>query len=374
MIVLLLKITLLFTFALAAVAILFRATAATRHLFCATAFFGSLLLPLTLLIAAPAFSIRVHALQAGAGPALPSGAPFPVSRLFWALWAVGFAFLFIRLLIGYWRISRLPRTFIGDNLFEADVPVPLVYGLFRPAILLPLSSAAWSSEQRDAAVRHERAHIQRRDLWTRLASQLACALYWFHPFVWLTAHVMRREQELACDDAVIDSGMRPDIYAAALITAARSALQRNPPIGCPMLTTNTLRPRIERVLDASLTRKPSTAGLLRAAIMGATAFCCIAMIHPVKADDQRTAPRVIQKFEPPYTDEAKEAGIQGTVLLSVRIGDDGAATDIRVLRSLDAGLDAEAVNAVRHWQFQPATLNGKPVSTRAQIAVEFRLM
>ena len=87
-----------------------------------------------------------------------------------------------------------------------------------------------------------------------------------------------------------------------------------------------------------------------------------------------SAPRVLQRVDPAYTDEAKAAKISGAVLLSVVIGTDGLAHDINVVSGIDSGLDLNAVAAVQQWQFQPGTKDGEPVAVRAQIEVNFRLL
>jgi TonB family protein len=86
-----------------------------------------------------------------------------------------------------------------------------------------------------------------------------------------------------------------------------------------------------------------------------------------------TAPKVVAKIEPQYTEEARDAKIQGTTLLSVDIDPSGMATNIQVQRSLEPGLDQKAIDAVRQWHFQPGTKDGVPVTVRASIEVNFRL-
>ena len=90
--------------------------------------------------------------------------------------------------------------------------------------------------------------------------------------------------------------------------------------------------------------------------------------------DEIISPRVIRKVEPSYTDEAKEAKLQGTVMLSVEVSEDGILRNIRVMRSLGMGLDERAIEAARQWRFIPATKCGRPVSFPAQIQVSFRLL
>lgn len=85
-------------------------------------------------------------------------------------------------------------------------------------------------------------------------------------------------------------------------------------------------------------------------------------------------PVPIYKPEPGYTEEARSAGVQGTVLLSLVVDDTGKTTDIKVIKSLVNGLDQKAVEAVSQWRFQPGEKDGKPVAIQAQIEVTFRLL
>ena len=86
-----------------------------------------------------------------------------------------------------------------------------------------------------------------------------------------------------------------------------------------------------------------------------------------------SAPKVLKKSDPIYTQGATDSKIEGTVLLTIVVGSDGVARDIQVVRSLDAGLDSAAMAAVQNWQFQPGTKDGQAVSVKATIEVNFRL-
>jgi protein TonB len=87
-----------------------------------------------------------------------------------------------------------------------------------------------------------------------------------------------------------------------------------------------------------------------------------------------TAPTLLQKVEPEYSEEARKAKYQGTVLLYIEVDPTGKATAIRVQRSLGLGLDEKAIEAVKKWRFRPGTKDGKPVTVAATIEVNFRLL
>ncbi|GAB4405106.1 MAG: hypothetical protein OHK0021_17260 [Bryobacter sp.] len=87
-----------------------------------------------------------------------------------------------------------------------------------------------------------------------------------------------------------------------------------------------------------------------------------------------SAPGVLFKVEPEYSEEARKAKFQGTVLLSIVVDPSGKARDIRVLRPLGLGLDEKAIEAVSKWRFKPGMKDGVPVPVRASVEVNFRLL
>jgi len=90
--------------------------------------------------------------------------------------------------------------------------------------------------------------------------------------------------------------------------------------------------------------------------------------------DGVTAPQVLHKAEPEYTELARTAKYQGTVVLAVEIDSSGVARNIRIAKGLGLGLGENAVAAIRQWQFQPAIKDGAPVTVQATIEVNFRLL
>jgi TonB family protein len=86
-----------------------------------------------------------------------------------------------------------------------------------------------------------------------------------------------------------------------------------------------------------------------------------------------TVPQVIYNPEPSFSDEARQAKMQGIVVLLVVVGKDGRTYNIRVGQSLGMGLDEKAIEAVNRWRFKPATLNGQPVATQIAVEVDFHL-
>ncbi len=87
-----------------------------------------------------------------------------------------------------------------------------------------------------------------------------------------------------------------------------------------------------------------------------------------------SAPVILKKIEPEYSEEARKAKFSGTVKLSVLIDEHGIPRDIRVVGPLGMGLDEKAVEAVSQWRFRPAMKGGQPIAVTADVAVSFRLL
>jgi TonB family protein len=94
---------------------------------------------------------------------------------------------------------------------------------------------------------------------------------------------------------------------------------------------------------------------------------------PYRAGSGIDAPRLLKEVKAIYTDEARRRGITGDVDLEIVVKSDGTVGDVRVLRGLDAGLDARAIAAVREWRFAPARRQGAPVDVIVEVSVEFML-
>jgi TonB family protein len=381
MITLLVKVTLLLTAGLIALLTTRRASAAMRHVLCVCTLAGSLILPLAALLPTKAIAFRLTPINAAIArsQAIGRSSLWPSSDVLFALWAIGAALLLLRLAIGYWRIRRVVRAAdsLAPGLYAADVHVPIASGVLKSVVLMPRVAADWPDWQRAAAVRHERAHVERGDLAANFIAHLACAAYWFHPLVWVLSSRLHHEQETACDDAVLHSGFEPATYAEALLAVAQNS---TPTLlsGCAMTTQIDVKSRIMRLLDRGIARTTSPATLRYAAIAFAGLVLAIAIPvraqqEPYKVGDGVTAPSVLQKVDPQYTEEARQAKISGPVLLSITVGADGMAHDISVVRSLDSGLDLKAVEAVQQWHFNPGTKAGEPVPVRATIEINFRL-
>ena len=275
-----------------------RSSAALRHLLWIVAVVSILALPvLSIVLPAwnPAAASAPAALtwdRAAAAPAMapPLSAPAARPRPFdWrtaalALWACGAVAVLLPLFAGILRVFWMVRRSALLEVLPAGsrrvrvvtghaVPMPMTWGLWRPLILLPAAAAEWDPERRRVVILHELTHVRRFDLAPHLLAQIARALYWFHPLVWVAAARLRAEQERACDDGVLREGVEATAYAAHLLGLARSLRRAWAP--CPavaMAQTSNLEPRLQALLDANRNRRPPAA---RWAVAFALAAACV---------------------------------------------------------------------------------------------------
>ncbi len=85
-----------------------------------------------------------------------------------------------------------------------------------------------------------------------------------------------------------------------------------------------------------------------------------------------STPVVTDKVDPAYPSDLMREQVEGTVILYAVIHADGTVGDVRVLQSLHQELDANAMRALGHWHFRPATKNGVPVDLEAVVRIPFK--
>ncbi len=221
--------------------------------------------------------------------------------IMWALgiWIAGALIVFARLLAGVisvWWMVRRARLVTEDSwnvmagytalqlglrrqvkLLESErVSMPMTCGAFRSAVMLPLDADEWSQDRRAVVLSHEIAHVKRRDCLTQMLAQIACALHWFNPLVWIVARQLRVERERACDDHVLNIGTKASEYAAHLLEIARSmqSMKGTFMAAVAMAKPSQLEGRLLAILDPRLRRR----NLSRAAtLVAAIALACIVL-------------------------------------------------------------------------------------------------
>ncbi|MEX2285133.1 MAG: M56 family metallopeptidase [Gemmatimonadota bacterium] len=175
-----------------------------------------------------------------------------------------------------------PRVFVGD-----EHMMPMVWGLFRPVLLLPASAALWPRARLEAVILHELAHIRRRDALTQFIAEIARAIYWFNPLVWLAARRLYLEREHACDDIVLNSGTRASEYAGELLDLVKSlrTTRATAMAAIAMARPSQLKVRLHAVLDDARSRRGLTPRFITGIVLGALLLGLpLAALRPRAAD------------------------------------------------------------------------------------------
>ena len=145
-------------------------------------------------------------------------------------------------------------------LVSEELRSPISWGVLRPTIVLS-PKAVQATGEAEAIIAHELAHVARLDWAKLLGARVACALFWFNPFVWMLARESHQLREEAADDAVLMADIDGPDYATLLVGAARhdnkAALLAAHGVAP---AKSSLKRRITRVLDGNLKRGPASGG------------------------------------------------------------------------------------------------------------------
>ncbi len=95
--------------------------------------------------------------------------------------------------------------------------------------------------------------------------------------------------------------------------------------------------------------------------------------EPIHVGGDVKKPEKLHTPQPSYTEEAREAGIQGVVITQCIIDRSGRVRQVKILKGLPNGLSEKAASTIKEWRFKPATLDGKPVEVYYNLTVHFRL-
>jgi protein TonB len=96
-------------------------------------------------------------------------------------------------------------------------------------------------------------------------------------------------------------------------------------------------------------------------------------VQPKRVGGGVSFPVLLHHVEPEFSDQARRAKVQGTVLVNLWVDEKGRPSHVRVLRGVGSGLDENAVKAVQQYKFKPAMEGGKPVLVEVNVVVSFQM-
>jgi beta-lactamase regulating signal transducer with metallopeptidase domain len=232
-------------------------------------------------------------------PAAPAQGGDETGSVWWKslvllVWLIGVLLVLTRFVVGTLRVRGLVRaaTPLTDSswsglmcelsrqlklrrfvrvLRSQQSVMPMTSGVLFPVVLLPQDAVEWSADRLRVVLLHELIHVKRRDLLTQTLAQLVCAIYWFNPLVWFAVRQLRKEQEWACDERVLGTGIKAADYVGHLLEIGRGVYTRN----LPMATTTAIvrRSQLEQRLRAIL--KPAFPGRASTTAMSISALSVV---------------------------------------------------------------------------------------------------
>lgn len=221
------------------------------------------------------------------------------------VWACGTLIFALNWLRG-WVHLRAAVKIASRQSITSGVPVlsspllmePGVFGIFRPVLMLPEGIAHHlDAAQMQAVLAHEMSHVRRRDNLTFALHMMVETLFWFHPLMWWIRARLIDERELACDEAVLQSGSRAEVYAEGILNVCKFYVE--PPPACVAgVTGSDLKQRIVRILTGGAAHRLSlgrklllgTAGILAVSLpIGFGLLHATQLFAQTKVQDETTA-------------------------------------------------------------------------------------
>ena len=333
------------------------ASAAQRHLVWFSAIVAVLLLPMTRLVA-PRWPVQIQQRAKVAdspsvfsfAPVLvasttPDFSPVEVSPPSWKTpnwrkliligWLSGAVLVFGLRLLGSWRLLLLQRDsrLLDDARIAAlaehilgtlgidrhveirlsgECRVPMTWGSLRPVLMLPTEALAWSDARVKAALLHEAGHVSRHDYLTRWIAQLACAVYWPNPLVWLAARSLRIAQEQATDDVVLRSGTQTEDYALQLCDAARTVSARGflARHVVAMASPSTLEGRVLAIMDEKRERRPLSRRLAAVGVAAVSVVLAVCGMVQLSGAEKKGSPLKNESSTPELEGKAPQIEIE----------------------------------------------------------------
>ena len=282
-------------------AISFSRNARVRYVLAVGALFAMALCPLATMaflekpLAAPSMTVASYPAISNVTVALSNDVPVTsfdlLSALVW-VWCSGVCIFGVRAFGGWLMLQKLRHTAqeaispvllascrrlqerIGIKAlvryaYSEIVDAPAVVGWFRPVVLIPLSAiSGLSTEQLEAIVAHELAHVRRYDAIVNLFQIAVETVLFYHPAVWWVNRVIRTERENCCDDIAVAVCGNASEYARALAMMGGAR-----PTWVMAANGGALRARVGRLLGMQkMTHGIPRTGLAVLAVMCASCF------------------------------------------------------------------------------------------------------
>ena len=276
---------------------------------------------------------------------------------------------------------------------------PALFGYFKPRLLLPKNFLnSLEKDELRCVFLHELGHLKNHDIGVSWLVTLLQAVHWFNPFVWYGFHLMRIDQEIACDTYVLSriKQVNPTDYANTIVRLLDRFIQNRqlPSLAGIIENKSQIKRRITHIMNfKKYTYKRTVASVFMFLAVGLIFFTSSNGLssvdeqnkanitgdnavtgHPYKLAEIDQAPKILFNIPPKYPLSAKNDKIEGKVVLQFVIDSLGYPREPKVLSAEPEGVfDQAALDAVVEYRFQPAQKDGKPVACIVRLPVKFDL-
>ncbi len=347
-------------------------------------------------LAPPAvLSSAIQAIDFSGGAPLSTDADWHTSLLWMYMTIAGV--LILRQIIGalrLWGIRNAAQRLPYFSEMSVDVRVSKVVASPVTAfstVLVPADFGSWPLQKQSAVIAHESEHIANWDFFLQSLAHLYRGVFWFNPLAWWLPKRLSLLSEHMSDDAAIVAVEDRTAYVEILLGLA-SDKATAPAIAMASISTLTIR--VQRILAetdvagrcSSLRRYGLVAALLPL-IGGVAGFQVSAHnTQSPPAASQKATPASAGRIVPPesnpalplshpiYPPPSRSRGEHGTVVLRLRVLENGSVGDAQVDQSSGyPSLDNAALYESYRWTLTPGTRNGKPEAMWGKFAVTFKL-
>jgi TonB family protein len=263
----------------------------------------------------------------------------------------------------------LPREWNNSAqlLVSDSVSGPVTFGLFRPVVLLPATFPSMPVTMRDAILFHELLHVERRDWLFTVGEEIVRAVFWFHPAIWWVLGEIQLAREQTVDQAVIEMTQARDPYVDTLLAMAGvSPAGVNPQMDlapAPLfLRRRHLKKRVMGIVqEGKMSRTRIVFSQVVALTTMAVACWVVTGAIPLSAQPQLVADssgvtvnlnglQLLHRSPVTYPAEAMAKGIEGTVVIQVKLDAAGEVIDSAILSGPDE-LRKSVQQSVMNWHF-----------------------
>lgn len=210
----------------------------------------------------------------------------PLAQVAFAAWALGALGAMGFLILRQRAFVRSLGTLVPapDGTWRSrSVVEPMLIGALRPRVLLPMDfEQRYTAEEREFVLAHERAHLRRGDMVVNAIGAAWLCLFWFNPAMFWAMHLLRFDQDLACDASVLAAAgrARRGRYAGALLKAQLSAEALPLPLACHWRSVHPLRRRIAALRRPVAGRLRHRIGIVLVAMLVASAALAASAVQP----------------------------------------------------------------------------------------------